>query len=219
MTTGRVPKLEILGPGFGRTGSHSLKLALEELGFGPCHHMFEVRDNPEQLPYWDALNRGEAVRWSEVFANYRSQVEWPGAQYWRELRRTYPDAKVILSVRDPDAWFDSVMETIVPSITAGRTEYGEPYQRAVSRMIYQMLYQRRFGGKMEDRDHAIRVFNEHNREIIACVPRDQLLVFDAADGWSKLCEFLGVNVPDRPFPVSNSASTFQRRNLELQSKG
>ncbi len=178
--------------------------------------MFEVRDNLDQLAHWEALNRGETVDWSSVFAGYRSQVEWPGAHYWRELRQANPNAKVILSVRDPDAWFDSIMETIVPSITEGRTKYADPYQRAVSRMIYQMIYQGRFGGKMEDRNHATRVFSEHNQAVIDGVPRDQLLVYDVADGWPKLCEFLRVDVPDRPFPVSNSSSTFLQRTLDLR---
>src|SRR5689334_12365820 len=103
--------LEIIGPGFGRTGTHSLKLALEQLGFGPAHHMYEVRDHPEQLAAWEAVARGESVDWGEVFRGYCSQVDWPGARVWRELARQWPRAKVILTVRDPDAWFDSVQAT------------------------------------------------------------------------------------------------------------
>ena len=105
-----------IGPGFGRTGTNSLKLALEQLGFGPCHHMFEVRDHPEQLPNWEAAARGETVDWDVVFRGYRSQVDWPGARYWRELAQHYSKAKVILSVRDPDSWFDSVQATIAPFV-------------------------------------------------------------------------------------------------------
>ena len=103
--------LKIIGPGFGRTGTNSLKLALEHLGFGPCHHMFEVRDNPELLADWEAAARGEPVDWDKVFRGYRSQVDFPGARYWRELAQHFSAAKVILTVRDPDAWFDSVQAT------------------------------------------------------------------------------------------------------------
>ena len=110
--------LEVIGPGFGRTGTNSLKIALEQLGFGPCHHMFEVRDNPERLADWEKAARGEKVDWDHVFRGYRSQVDWPGARYWRELVRHYPTAKVVLSVRDPDEWFDSVQATIVPFLAA-----------------------------------------------------------------------------------------------------
>jgi hypothetical protein len=216
MKTQVLPALRIIGPGFGRTGTHSLKLAIEELGFGPCHHMFEVRENPGQLRFWDALNKGEPVDWASVFAGYQSQVEWPGAHYWRELRHAFPDAKVILTVRDPDTWFDSIMETIIPSIAVGRTKYADPHQRAVSEMIYQMLYVGRFGGKMEDRGHSISIFNEHNRDVIERIPGDQLLVFDASSGWPRLCEFLEVEVPDRPFPVSNSSASFMQQRHELQ---
>ncbi len=209
--------LRIISPGFGRTGTHSLKLALEELGFGPCHHMFEVRENPSQLAFWDALNRGETVDWGMVFEGYRSQVEWPGTHYWRDLRQHYPDAKVILTLRDADDWFDSVQKTIVPSMTAGRTDYVDPYQRAVSKMIYRMLYEGRFQGKMEQREAAIKIFNDHNAEVIATIPASQLLVFDIADGWPKLCEFLAVEVPNRPFPRSNSKSAFLKKKGPLLS--
>lgn len=103
--------LEIIGAGFGRTGTNSLKLALEQLGFGPCHHMFELRDHPELVPDWEAAANGQKMDWQQVFSNYRSQVDWPGARYWRELAFAFPDAKVILSIRDPNEWFDSVQAT------------------------------------------------------------------------------------------------------------
>jgi hypothetical protein len=94
--------LQIIGPGFGRTGTNSLKVALEHLGYGPAHHMFEVRDDPALLPAWEALSRGGAGDWDAIFRSYRAQVDWPGARYWRELAVHYPDAKVVLTVRDPD---------------------------------------------------------------------------------------------------------------------
>ncbi len=127
--------LKIIGPGFGRTGTNSLKLALEHLGFGPCHHMFEVRDNPELLADWEAAARGEPVDWDKVFRGYRSQVDWPGARYWRELAQHFPEAKVILSVRDPDAWFDSVQATIAPFIAA-RGKHPSPHVNAIAEMGY-----------------------------------------------------------------------------------
>ena len=109
--------LKIIGAGFGRTGTHALKLALERLGFGPCHHMFEVRDNPRQLPAWEALARGEAVDWNSVFEGYNAQVDWPGARYWRQLSDHYPDAKMILTVRPAIRWYESVETTIYPFIS------------------------------------------------------------------------------------------------------
>ena len=106
--------LEVIGPGFGRTGTNSLRRALEMLGFGPCHHMYEISHNETLLPNWEELARGEAVNWDDVFAGYRAQVDWPGVRFWRELCEYYPDAKVVLSVRDPQGWYDSMEKTIVP---------------------------------------------------------------------------------------------------------
>jgi hypothetical protein len=199
--------LEIIGPGFGRTGTNSLKLALEHLGFGPCHHMFEVRDNPELLPDWEAAARGEPVDWDRVFRGYRSQVDWPGARYWRELARHFPEAKVILTVRDPDAWFDSVQATIAPFIAA-RGTHPSPHVNAIAEMAYRTIVAPIFEDRLSDRDHATRVFRKHIAVVKAEVPAHRLLVLDLREGWQPLCDFLGVEVPDVPFPKTNSSKEF-----------
>ena len=199
--------LEIIGPGFGRTGTNSLKLALEHLGFGPCHHMFEVRDNPEQLPHWEAAARGEAVDWDKVFAGYRSQVDWPGARYWRELTEHFPDARVILTVRDPDAWFDSVQATIAPFVAA-RGSHPSAHVNALAEMGYQTVMAQVFDGRISDREHATQVFKDHIMEVEARIPADRLLTFDPREGWPPLCKFLEVKIPDRPFPRTNSSKEF-----------
>jgi hypothetical protein len=199
--------LEIIGPGFGRTGTNSLKLALEHLSFGPCHHMFEVRDNPELLPDWEAVARGEPVDWDRVFRGYKSQVDWPGARYWRELARHFPEAKVILTVRDPDAWFDSVQATIVPFIAA-RGMHPSPHVNAIAEMAYRAIVAPIFEDRLSDRDHATRVFREHIAVVKAEIPAHRLLVLDLRKGWQPLCDFLGVEVPDVPFPKTNSSKEF-----------
>lgn len=199
--------LEVIGPGFGRTGTNSLKLALEHLGFGPCHHMFEVRDNPEQLPYWEAAARGKKVDWDEVFSGYRSQVDWPGARYWRELAKQYPEAKVILSVRDPDEWYDSVKATII-GFLAARGKHPSPHVNAICEMGYKTVDVDVFGSRLEDREHAKRVFKKHIDDVKAEITADRLLVFDLREGWEPLCKFLGVAVPDIPFPKTNSSKQF-----------
>jgi hypothetical protein len=199
--------LEIIGPGFGRTGTNSLKIALEHLGFGPCHHMFEVRDNPELLPDWEAAARGETVDWDEVFRGYRSQVDWPGARYWRELAHHFPEAKVILSVRDPDAWFDSVQATIAPFISA-RGTHPSPHANAIAEMAHQAIVAQVFDHRMSERDHGTRVFREHTAEVQSAIPAHRLLTFDPRDGWQSLCEFLEVELPEIPFPTTNSSKEF-----------
>jgi hypothetical protein len=199
--------LAIIGPGFGRTGTNSLKIALEQLEFGPCHHMFEVRDHPEQLPGWEAAARGEPVDWDQVFLGYRAQVDWPGARYWRELARHYPAAKVILTVRDPDTWFGSVQLTIAPFLAA-RGTHPSSHADAIAHMGQETVAVRVFRDQLTDRSHATRVFREHIAAVQAEIAPERLLTFDAREGWGPLCGFLGVAVPDRPFPRTNSSREF-----------
>lgn len=199
--------LEIIGAGFGRTGTNSLKVALEHLGFGPCHHMFEVRDNPELLADWEALARGEAADWDRIFSAYRSQVDWPGARYWRELAEHFPEAKVILTVREPDAWFDSVQATIAPFVAA-RGTHPSPHVNAICEMAIQTIVAPIFDDRMSERDHATQVFSDHIVQVQSEIPAHRLLTFDLREGWGSLCDFLGVEVPDIPFPKTNSSKEF-----------
>ena len=199
--------LEIIGPGFGRTGTNSLKLALEHLGFGPCHHMFEVRDDPTQLKNWEAASRGEKMDWSQVFTGYKSQVDWPGARYWRELVKHFPRAKVILSVRDPSAWYDSVQATIAPFLAA-RGKHASPHVNAICEMAHHAIEVQVFDGRLSDRDHAIRVFRDHIAAVQSEIPSHRLLTFDLHSGWRPLCDFLQVEMPNSPFPKTNSSKEF-----------
>jgi hypothetical protein len=200
--------LEVIGPGFGRTGTNSLKIALEHLGFGPCHHMFEVRDRQSSLSDWEEAANGKPVDWDRVFQNYRSQVDWPGARYWRELSAHFPDAKVILTVRDPDDWFDSVQATIAPFIAA-RGKHGDPHVNAITEMAYKTIIVPLFDDRLSEREHAIRVFEDHIAEVQAMIPAERLLTLDLREGWKPLCAFLGVDVPDIPFPKTNSSRKFK----------
>jgi len=200
--------LEIIGPGFGRTGTNSLKIAFEQLGFGPCHHMHEVSGRPELLPVWEAVARGEQADWDAVFAGYRAQVDWPGARAWRELGRHWPDARVILTVRDPDEWFDSVQLTIAPYL-AGRGQHPEPHDNAVATMCQSLIGEQVFDGRLSDRAHATRVFRRHADMVQSEMAPERLLVFDVRQGWGPLCAFLGVPVPDTRFPKTNSTREFR----------
>ncbi len=199
--------LQVIGPGFGRTGSYSLKIALEHLGFGPAHHMFEVRDNPKLLPDWEAIARGDAVNWDHVFAGYRAQVDWPGARVWAELAARYPAAKVVLTVRDAEDWYRSVEQTIL-RFMAGRGQHGNDHINAVAEMAHRLIVQGVFDGRLDDRKHAISVFNAHIAKVKATIPAERLLVFDVAEGWEPLCRFLGVPVPSVSFPRLNSTRQF-----------
>jgi hypothetical protein len=204
--------LEIVGAGFGRTGTRSLKEALELLGFGPCYHMSEVR-GPDRLAQWQAAADGNAD-WEAIFAGYRSAVDWPAAAFWRELAALYPDAKVILTVRDPERWYDSVMTTIHPSST---TPNDDPERQRHITMVDRLVWSGTFGGRIEERDHALALFERHREEVRRSLPPERLLTFEAADGWEPLCAFLGVPVPDVPYPSLNDRASFLARRASAAS--
>lgn len=204
--------LDIIGPSFGRTGTNSLRLALIQLGFGPCHHMFEVRENLDaQLPYWERVARGETVEWDTVFAGYRAQVDWPGSRVWRALVDHYPQAKVILSTRSAESWYRSFSKTILPFIR-DRESFEDSRYRRIAEMCAVLIDKGVFDGRMDDPTHAQAVFAAHEAEVKATVPANRLLVFNPREGWAPLCAFLGVPVPDEPYPVSNTTEDFQARS-------
>ena len=210
--------LQIIGAGFGRTGTSSLKLALEHLGFGPCHHMHEVRDNPELLPPWQALVAGKPLAFEKAFAGYRSQVDWPGARVWREAAVYYPEAKVILTVRDPDAWFDSVQATIAPFL-ASRGKNENAHANAIAEMGHKLIEVGVFDDSLSDREHAKRVFNAHVAEVKATIPASRLLTFDVVEGWGPLCDFLECPIPAISFPKLNSSKQFVENWDSLNTAG
>lgn len=215
--------IRVIGAGLGRTGTLSLKAALEELGFGTCYHMIELLSHPEQVRFWEAASRREPVAWDEMFQGYQAVVDYPGCRYYRELMECYPEAKVVLTVRDPDRWYESALATIYQ---AGRPPSGEnegppaplpfPGDPQLFARIFEMVrrdvWQGDFGGRFEDREHAIEVFNRHTEQVKAQVPADRLLVYEVKEGWEPLCRFLGVPVPEgEPFPRLNDRETFQNR--------
>lgn len=202
--------LAVVGAGFGRTGTNSLKLALEMLGLGPCHHMYEVLNDPEQLPYWQAAARGEHPDWDEVFANFGAAVDWPSARYWREISAHYPDAKVLLSVRPEDKWIDSVHATIYATMLNWQSR-PEGHNRDLGAMAFETVCNQVFDGKLGDKEHAKSVYRAHIAEVQATIAPERLLTYDVAEGWEPLCAFLGVTVPDEAFPRTNSTEDFQAR--------
>lgn len=213
-------QLEVIGAGLGRTGTMSLKAALEKLGFGPCYHMIEVFDNPEHIPYWEAAIRGEDADWERIFGGYSSAVDYPVASFYKELMERYPDAKVILSVRDPERWYESARNTIYRASEAAHSPLISVMARFVPRlrgmkravtMNEALIWKRDFDGRFEDREYAMDVFRRHNEEVKVHVAAEKLLVYEVKEGWEPLCAFLGVPVPDEPFPRLNDTAMFQRR--------
>ena len=208
--------LKVIGTGFGRTGTNSLKVALELLGFGPCHHMFEVRDNPNQLPFWQRAASGERSDWDEVFAEYAACVDWPSVRYWRELCSHFPDAKVVHSVRAEQSWIKSIYNTIYPAMEQRRKVDPGPYRDRLE-MAYEIIVNQTFACRMDDPEHALAVYRNHSNEVAQTIPLDRLLIYDVKEGWGPLCRFLNVPVPDESFPRVNSSSEFHHRPLDATS--
>ena len=205
--------IQVIGAGLGRTGTLSLKAALEELGFARCYHPLEVVASLDQARAWDAAARGEPVDWDRIFAGYRATVDLPGCVFYRELLAKYPEAKVILTVRDPERWYDSVRQTIhFASNTFPKWAVVLSPRMLVFQRMLDRLWERLFRGRFEDRAFAIEVFNRHNKQVCRDVPADRLLVYEVSQGWGPLCAFLGVPVPEgKPFPHLNDAAEFRAR--------
>ena len=199
--------LSVIGAGFGRTGTHSLKGALEAPGFGPCHHMMEVAMNRDQLPYWQAAAAGDAVDWQVVFAGYRAAVDWPSCHYWRQLAAVWPDAKVILSVRPEEKWWESFSNTIKIFMDV-RDHLPDPNARAIATMAHTIIAGQTFFAPLHDRQAGLAAYRRRIAEVQAEIPPGRLLTFDVAAGWAPLCRFLGVAIPQTPFPHSNSSDAF-----------
>jgi hypothetical protein len=205
--------LSVIGAGFGRTGTLSLKLALERLGFGPCHHMLEVFARPEQAAAWLAAAKGQAVDWDTLLAGYASAVDWPSSHFWRELSTHAPAAKVVLTARNADAWFRSISQTI-GKLAEDEAAPPDPQARAVQEMARYVVMERTFGGRLADPAHAKAVYRRHVEAVTAALPPERLLVFDVADGWEPLCRFLGQPIPEAPFPRTNSTEEFLQRRAD-----
>lgn len=200
--------LSVIGSGFGRTGTRSLKEALEVLGFEPCHHMEEVFENPHQVAYWQALARGDAFDPREAFQGYRAQVDWPGAAVWRESMDAFPEALVVHSHRPEEQWWASFSQTIGRLLDLHTTIDVPPHISDMMEATQAFISRDTFGGQHRDRETCLAAYRKRLEDVRAAVPEERLLVFDVAEGWEPLCTFLNVPVPDQPFPRRNDRTEF-----------
>lgn len=209
--------LDVIGTGFGRTGTLSLRFALEELGFGPCYHMAEIRKFPEHDRLWHNVARGETDGWRKILGGYRAAVDWPATYVWREMIAAHPAAKVVHSLRPSEAWYASAEATIFrrmidfrEAVMTGRAETLSPERRAHMEMIDAIVVQATFGGDLSPA-HAIAVYEAHTETVLSEVPPERLLVYRPGDGWEPLCAFLDVPVPGEPYPKVNTTEDFNVR--------
>lgn len=205
--------LQVVGAGFGRTGTLSLKAALERLLGGPCYHMAEVFAHVEHAPAWTAASRGDTSALADVLDGYVATVDWPACELWAELAAANPDAKVLLSTRPSDRWWSSYEATIHQLMSMPGPPPGvevDPALAALAEMADAVLREGSFGGSYETlgRAEIIAAYERHNAAVRATAPADRFLEFDVVQGWEPLCAFLGVDVPDEPFPNVNDRDSF-----------
>lgn len=194
--------IQVVGAGLGRTGTKSLKFALEHLLGGTCHHMFEVMSRPNEPPVWQAAAEGSMPNWSEFLADYTAIVDWPGAAFWPELHAAFPEAIVLLSVRDLDQWFDSASRTIFTH---------DPDTDTPASRMWHSLVKNRFVQDYRDRQIATEAAARHNSAVLSDVDRSKLVVWHPGDGWAPICAALGLAVPSIEFPHTNSTKEFRKQ--------
>ncbi|KAA3657063.1 MAG: sulfotransferase family protein [Chloroflexi bacterium] len=202
--------MKVIGAGYGRTGTLSLQLALEQLGFDPCYHMQTVIKRPRHLQAWDKIGQGEPADWLNLLQDYQAAVDFPISLYWRELMDVYPNAKFVLTVRDADSWYDSTVETIYQTITLKWLPNVLPPLKLFIRMVNDIIWDGAFNGRFLHRPHAIQKFEQHNADVQQTIPPERLLVFNVKEGWEPLCNFLQAPIPNTPFPHANS-----RRQIKM----
>lgn len=208
--------LKVIGAGEGRTGTVSLKLALEQLGFGPCYHMSDFVGTPSHWPAWERVFDNQPIDWDGIYKGYVAAVDTPSNAYYRELAAFYPQAKIILTVRDPESWYRSVMATVWSDAVQSALA-ASPLAGIIGKLTA-TVPERHFAGSLVDgkwrapnREDGIAGFIRYNETIKSVIPPERLLVYEVKEGWAPLCKFLNVPVPDTPFPRENSTEDFQRR--------
>ena len=206
--------LKAIGAGFGRTGTSSMKEALEQLGLGPCCHASEVLFDPEKVRKWCDILDGRSADWEGVFEGYQSSVDWPSSAFYKEQMQAFPEAKVILTVRDPEAWYRSVAQTIYPisDLMAPRWLcFFSSRARRMRRLVFEVIWDGQLRGQFENKDATIAIFEEHIETVKRTVPAERLLVFDVREGWAPLCDFLGISeIPEEPFPHINESAKLKQ---------
>ncbi|GAA4913445.1 hypothetical protein HD597_010484 [Nonomuraea thailandensis] len=223
--------VQVIGAGFPRTGTSSMKTALERLGFGPTHHMLDILTKPGHVDRWLPAADGRPLHWPDVLRGYRSTQDWPASHFWREQASAYPQAKVVLTVRDPHRWYASMQALLtegpgrdLPAELPGKAAdfFGamarfRPLLDHIGRATFGAAWDP--GRGMPDEAVAHAAFHRHTEVVQDAIPADRLLVFDVRDGWEPLCRFLGTEAPDEPFPHLNESGAMRRVLDELIATG
>lgn len=222
--------IKIIGAGLGRTGTMSLKLALEALGYNRCYHMSELLNDPSRLKYWKEFQKSGKTSYDDLFDGYMAAVDYPAAALYKDLYRQIPGCKVILTVRDPEEWYESVKRTIYSVSPKSFKEIASLIYRAMTNKnvrrvgpVFQLndrlIWKKQFQGKFKDKAFAMDRFHQWNEEVINTIPEEDLLVMKISDGWEPLCAFLNKEVPKIEFPLSNKRQDFKQKVDNLFQEG
>ncbi|KOG26255.1 sulfotransferase family protein [Streptomyces wedmorensis] len=206
--------LKLINAGLGRTGTTSLKVALDRLGLGTCFHMFDIVGDGERLEQWAKIVcDGEEPDWAALYDGYTSAVDGPCAVYYRQISEAFPEAKVILTVREAEGWYRSTYDTLYQFVLKSAEHPPEPGSRQARLLdlTSTMVWDGVFDGRFEDKDHAIAAYHRHNEEVVRALGADNVLVYDVKQGWEPLCAFLGVDVPQEEFPHANDSAAMRQR--------
>lgn len=201
--------LEIIGAGFGRTGTESMKRALEMIGYGPCYHMYEVMPHKERYETWQGIYDGDInPDWDVVFDGFKATVDWPAARYWRELAEHYPKAKIVLTYRDAESWYASMEKTILTFLRD--PEKTEGMAARLRRDVFE--------DEVHNRDHVISVYERNVTAVQNAFGSDRLLTYELGSGWEPLCRFLELDIPSDPYPSGNESAIFHAKDENLGNK-
>jgi hypothetical protein len=202
--------VRVIGAGLGRTGTLSLKLALDRLLGGPCYHGFELFKHPEQLQFWERALDGYAPDWEALLGGYRATMDWPSAAFYADLFRAYPDATVLLSVRDADDWWRSLRDTVL-ELHRSAVDRDDPWERAraPAQHLTARVLAERLTPDWTDEVAAKAAFERHNAAVRATIPFDRLIEWRPGDGWRPICAALGLPVPHDPFPHVNNTADYR----------
>ena len=206
--------MKLINAGLARTGTTSLKTALEILGYAPVHHTFDLFSSPKDMTLWEGAFEGQAVDWHAYYAEYKV-ADWPAALFYQEIIDAHPKAKVLLTVRDPERWFESISSTVKQGMNI---KLPIPHIKRVQKFISTYPAQTLFDGRMDDKAHMIRCFERHVAAVREYVPAHRLLVYDVCEGWEPLCTFLNAAVPERPFPRTNTRGGFLGKVMQVVGK-
>lgn len=206
--------MKLINTGLGRTGTTSLKAALEILGFSPVYHTTDLLISPKDIDVWEATLQGQAVDWRAFFAKYEV-ADFPAALFYKEIINAHPEAKVMISVRDPEKWFASASGMLdqLDSINLPI-----PHVQRVKRFMNTYAVNGLFEGRAKDKEFMVQFFEKHVEGVKQFVPADRLLIYNVIEGWQPLCDFMGVAVPQQPFPHENSGSGFKEFATKLLAR-